>query len=373
MSTNSLVNSTSGNNNHVAQTVPVPKDFAELKQTLSSRNDYVRSKVETCSNFIRRGNDRFYKSYVEHIQTKHAYTFNYIGHLRQHYTHFYHFVKECLNDKDIKRTSLVISSGMAMNLFILTLTTAQCMLGATTSLPGLLIAKWKHGDKWKTVAHLSNLEKFMAQHEKDYSNFIQKSPFYKYDHIGTIKKIWDTVWNSKESLDVMLASYFNASLSTISLLTKAGLSFPSRLLANDKPAMMKIVIEYSKEDTEEKMKKFVGKWNKKHPNQPVEILITTLDKKHSVLSFPRSEACKTFYKALMKKTQATIIEADGQKEFYIEALGRPGKKLTFVNEVYSTEKLDDTRNLSHVTYRIETKALRNINSYIKKNIKHIHV
>lgn len=115
-----------------------------------------------------------------------------MGNFRQHWKHFYHYVRECVND-DMELYKLVFSNNFLMNLFILSTTSIQCVANHAINKPDRLLARWKYGDNWREVANLTEIEKYIAQVEKDYSGFIDHTLFYMFDWIGKTRGIWQTI------------------------------------------------------------------------------------------------------------------------------------------------------------------------------------
>ncbi|MFA6916578.1 MAG: class I SAM-dependent methyltransferase [Parachlamydiales bacterium] len=355
--------------------IKTPKSLSDLKQTLTYYNGYGRSKIDAASTFIQQGNARFAEAYTLHIQTQHSYTFDFIGHLKQHYIHFYHFVKECLSDKDTSKIDLLFSGGMAMNLFILTSATLWCSLNMLSSLPSTLCAKWNHGEKWRTVAQLNELEKFQALHEKSYAEFSLAAPYYKYDYISAIKDLWNVVMNSKESLSIRIGSYINAVLSTIALLAKAGISVPLKafyaMQAKSEPDPLKMIVK----DKQKELHDFIETWNKANPHHVVEIVLETknemdANEDYKVLNIPHNIPLIPFCNDLMTLNKPKIIEINGQKELYVDVLNNTA--INWAPTLYSMKKIDDPKNRSYTTYKIAAANFKALSEVIGKEILYIH-
>src|SRR5262245_37026947 len=65
--------------------VKEPTSLQELKQTLSYRNEGIRPREGSRATWIEWGNVRYSKQYANYIQNHPAYTFDFLGHLRQHW------------------------------------------------------------------------------------------------------------------------------------------------------------------------------------------------------------------------------------------------------------------------------------------------
>src|SRR3990167_8401863 len=98
-----------------------------------------------------------------------------MGHLRQHWSYFTRYIQE--SRKDLSLKSIICSDNFAMNLFILLATTVQCLVGYLSSLPSILVARLTHGVNWRNATDLTALEKYEAQVEKEYSEYIDHTPF----------------------------------------------------------------------------------------------------------------------------------------------------------------------------------------------------
>lgn len=131
--------------------VKAPTTLEELQQAISYRNDCTRTKDGTRGTWIEWGNVRFAKQYAAFIQNHHAYAFDYIGHIRQHWKHFYHYMKESIQDPEISLKDLLLSDNFSMNMFILLTASIHCGISATTSFPSTVVARWKHGNQWRNV------------------------------------------------------------------------------------------------------------------------------------------------------------------------------------------------------------------------------
>jgi hypothetical protein len=360
--------------------VKEPTTLEELKQAISYRNDCTRPKEGTRATWIEWGNVRFSKQYAEYIQNHHAYAFDYIGHLRQHWQHFFSFIKECRHDKEVRLKDVLLSDNMAMNLFILTAATIQCSIGYATTLPSALIARWKHGENWHNVCNLTELEKFEALNEKEYSDFIEHTPFYVYDYIGKMKEMWRVVWNSPESFGTKLASALNATANSIGFIGKAMICAPIRMFytaeANQEPDTIKMLIK----DPDDELQTVIHQWEtKKDPlhdqNRKIEMIHATPDG-YKLISLPRYKPFTKICGFLSQTTKLEVLEIGSQKEISIDVLVEKDKKLHKVEGariVYEMDKLQDEEHRRYVTYQVNLYALKQFQQAIKlENIEYIH-
>src|SRR5262249_61590385 len=94
-----------------------PQTKNDLEQIMNARKDCNRPKEGSRYTWIEWGNVNFSKEYANFVQNHHSYAFNYIGYLRQHWKHFFYFVKESFQDEDVTFCHSLFNDGMAMNLF----------------------------------------------------------------------------------------------------------------------------------------------------------------------------------------------------------------------------------------------------------------
>lgn len=361
--------------------VKTPKTIDELKQAMSYRNDCLRPKDGTRATWIEWGNVRFSKQYAEFVQDHHDYAFDYIGHLRQHWKHFYYYVKESLHDKDVKLKDLIFSDNMAMNLFILTIASIQCSISAIVNTPSRLIARWKHGENWRQVANLTDLEKFHAQVELEYSNYIDHTPFYMFDYISKIKEMWNVVLNSKESLGIKAGSVLSAAMSSVTFLFKAAISAPIRAIytseANLEPDTIKMVVR----DPNNTIDTIIGRWEKEkdskyNKNQKIEVIYATSDGV-KLISVPRYRPFTKICGYIAEDPSLDIVEIGSQKEISVDVLLRgnqAAQKIEGARVVYEMENLQNPLE-RYVTYQVNVSALKSFQNAVNlygQNIEYIH-
>lgn len=342
-----------------------PTNLDELRQAAAYRNDCTRAKEGTRATWIEWGNVRFSKQYAEFIQDHHSYAFDFIGHLRQHWQHFYHFVKESMNDKEIKFRDLVFSDNMAMNMFILLTTTIQCSLSTVTSLPSMMMARWKHGENWRNVSNLSALEKFEAKVEEEYSNFIDHTPFYMFDYIGKIKEMWKSVWSAPDHWSVKLSNSVGAFASTFSFLAKGLISAPIRKFytaeTNLEPDTIKILIK----DPKNNLDGVIGRWEEEkdaefEKNCKIEVIYETPDG-HKLVSVPRYRPFTKICEYLANEFELELLEVGNQKEISVDVLvEKEQETLDIIGSrvVYEMDRLQDPDGRRYVTYQVPVDRLQ---------------
>lgn len=356
--------------------VKTPKTVDELKAAINYRSDCTRPKEGTRATWIEWGNVRSSKQYAQFIQNHHSYAFDYIGHMRQHWKHFYHFVKETLNDKDADKKISMQFDNLAMNLFILNTATIQLGIGALSSLPSAAMARWKHGENWREVCDLSALEKFEAQTELEYSNFIDHTPFYSFDYLGKIKEMWKTVAKAQEPITTKVSSFLGAAVSSVGFLAKAAISAPIRNFytseANVEPDTVKILVK----DPNNELDGVIERWEMtKGPhdkNLKMEVLFSTTDG-HKLVSVPRYRPFTEICKEVAKTSQLSIVEIGGQSQVSVDVImqketGAP--RIEGARFIYEMDRLQDPERKKYVTYQVNLVALKNF--LRQTNVEYIH-
>lgn len=352
--------------------VKTPKTLEELKTAISYRNDCTRPKQGTRATWIEWGNVRSSKQYADFIQNHHAYAFDFIGHIRQHWQHFYHFITESRQDPDIRLKDLVFSNDMAMNLFILLTATIQYSISSAAAFPNRLIARWQHGDSWHEVCNLSALETFEAENEKEYANFIDHTPFYSYPYLSKMKQMWQVIWNSQEPFKVKIASFTSAIFSSIGFISKAAISAPIRAFytaeANQEPETIKILIK----DPDDELHTVIEQWEKDpiyDEKLKIEVIYQTEDH-HKLVSIPRYKPFTTIFSYLNKTNNLELLEVGNQKEISIDLfLDENTPNPSVPRFIYELKKLQDSFNRRYVTYQTNVCALKN---FKELHIEYIH-
>lgn len=358
--------------------VKKPTTLSDLKQAIGYRNDCQRPKEGTRATWIEWGNVRYSKQYAQYLQNHHSYAFDSIGHLRQHWKYFYHFVKESLSDPDISAKHLLLSDNMVMNLFILMATTVQCSLGAVGSLPSALIARWKYGNKWRDVCHLTELEKFEARNEKEYADYLDHTPFYVYDYMKTLKEMWKVIRNSQESTKTKLISHLSAIPTSLGLIAKTVVCAPIKSFytaeANREPDLIKILIA----DPQDELKGVIDRWEKdtsRNKNEKIEVIHQTPDG-YKLVSLPRYRPFTKICGYLSHTKHLQILEIGSQKEVSIDVLvekDKPSPQVEGARIVYEMKRLQDEEEKRYVTYQVNLCALKQFQQTIKlENIEYIH-
>ena len=208
--------------------VKSPNSLEELRQAIAYRNDCQRTKIGTRATWLEWGNVRSSKAYAEYIQSHHAYAFDHIGHLRQHWQHFFQFFKESYQDPEVPLKDLLFSDNMVVNLFILCAASFQFASGAIASFPGATLARLKHGENWRNVVELTELEKFNARYQKKYSEFIDHTFFHMYDYLGEMREMFKTVVQPQATIGCKIASTLKAATTGLGFIGQALVCAPIR-------------------------------------------------------------------------------------------------------------------------------------------------
>lgn len=360
--------------------VKTPANLEELKQAISYRSDCTRPKEGTRATWIEWGNVRFSKQYASFIQNHHAYAFDYIGHLRQHWQHFYQFFKESVKDKDVRLQDLLFSDNMAMNAFILLTATIQCSIGSVSSFPSALVARWKYGNEWREVCNLSALERFEAENEKEYAAFIDHTPFYMYDYMNKMKQMWKTVWDSPESFAVKIASVLGAASSSLGFIAKALVSAPIKAFytseSNQEVDTIKVLIA----DPNNELDAVITRWENEKDAQfdqknEIEVVYGTPDG-HKLVSMPRYRPFTKICGYLSETSALQILEIGSQKEISVDVLMDKAQENPGIEGsqfIYSMDKLQDPEDKRYVTYQVSVAALKQFQQTVQlNNVEYIH-
>ncbi len=356
-----------------------PQNLDEMREAIQYRNDCTRGKDGTRATWIEWGNVRFSKQYAEFVQTHHSYAFDYVGHLRQHWQYVYHYIKESLND-GVGLFNLIFSDNFAMNLFILLIATVQCTTGQLVSLPSMLVARWQDGPNWRSVSNLTDLEKYAAQVEKEYSSFIDHTPFYMFDHIGKIKQLWRVVIKSQESWATKITSALNAISWSAGLLLTAAISAPVRAIytseANVEPDTIKVLIK----DPNNELRNVIKRWEKEKDAQvdkncKIEEIYTTPDG-YKLVSLPRYRPFTKICGYMTQTSKLELLEIGSQKGIAVDVLLNEGVKTPEINGarvVYEMDRLQDPEHRRYATYQVGVKALQGFLKQIgNQHIEYIH-
>lgn len=360
--------------------VKTPTSLAELKQAISYRNDCTRSKDGTRGTWIEWGNVRFAKQYAAFIQDHHSHAFDYIGHMKQHWKHFYHYMKESIKDPEISLKDLLLSDNMSMNLFILLTASIQCSISAATSSPSALLAHWKHGKQWRDVCNLSALEKFEAENEKAYSEFIDHTPFYMYPYMDKMKQMWTTILNPADPLTTRINNTIGALSSSIGFVAKALASVPVRSIytaeANQEPDTIKILIA----DPHDELNSVIARWEKEKNAKTeekckIEVIHSTSDG-HKLVSIPRYRPFTKICGYFSETSSLQLLEIGGQKEISVDLFMNKIQGVPVVDGaqfIYALDKLQDSQQKQYLTYQVQVASLKHFQKAIAlENIEYIH-
>jgi hypothetical protein len=272
---------------------------------------------------------------------------------------------------------LIFSGNFAMNIFILLTAAIQCVLGAITSLPGMLLARWQHGENWREVSNLTSLEKYTAKVEKEYSEYLDHTPFYMFDYIGKIKGVWETVFYSKEGMATKLASVLNAILWSLGMIIKAAISAPIRAIytaeANLEPDTVKVLIK----DPNNELEGVINRWEKEKDSLheahiKIEEIYSTPDG-YKFVSIPRYRPFTKICGHISETAKLELLEIGGQKNISIDVLLDVNSTLPAIQGtrmVYKMERLQDPQKRHYETYHV---ALSSLKEFLKASVvEYIH-
>jgi SAM-dependent methyltransferase len=360
--------------------IKAPTNLEELRQATAYRSDCQRPKIGTWATWIEWANVRFSKQYAEYIQDHHAYAFDHVGHLRQHRQHFFQFVKEARKSPDVRLDELLFSDNMAMNLFILSAAAFQCCSGALASFPAASLARMKHGDAWRNAVNLTDLEKFEARYQKEYSDFIDHTPFYMYDYLGKMREMFKVVAGSQESVGTKIASTLSAAVSSLGFIGQAMVCTPIRSFytaeANLEPDTIKILIKDPKNELETVMAQWEKEKDPQHDSQKKISVIYETPDGHKLVSLPRYRPFTKICGYLSDTEQLQLLEIGSQKEISVDLLLKKDQADHLVEgarKVYEMEKLQDAEKRRYATYQTHVSALKQFERTVgKDSIEYIH-
>jgi SAM-dependent methyltransferase len=366
--------------NAMAAFVRQPQTNEELEEAISYRNDPVRPKQGTRATWIEWGNVRFSKQYAEYIQTKPGYGFDYTGHLRQHFKHFFTYIKECRKDK-ISWGELIFSSDMAMNLFILLAASIQCSVGMVVSIPSRMIARLRYGKDWEGKVEMSTLDRFDAKVEKEYSTFIDHTPFYMFPNLEKIKELWKMVLGAKEGVFSKISNLPGAFARTASLIMKSAISLPVRAIftseANLEPDKVAVLIDDPKDEIGEIQRQWSENRASQDADKNIEV-VYSLETKRKYLLLPRYRPFSEIVQLIAQNSSISLIRIGGQESISLDVLSNapvasedliPSARL-----VYTLPKLQDEKERHYATYQVSVKNLQNFVNALKEDskIEYIH-
>lgn len=359
--------------------VKAPQTLEELRQAIHYRNDCTRTKDSTRATWLEWGNVRSSKQYTEFIQNHHLYAFDYIGHLRQHWKYFYHYLKESRKDH-VPLKTLVYSNNFSMNLFVLLAATIQFSTSFVSNIPARVIARWRHGANWRNVSNLTELEKYDAQVEKEYCNFIDHTPFYKFNYFGKIKQIWRIVAKSKEHWTTRISNGPKAAIWTLSLFMKGAISAPVRAIYTSEkflePELVKILIK----DPGNELNDVITRWEKeKDPvldaQNKIETVYSTPDG-YKLVSLPRYRPFTKICSYFTETSKLELLEVGSQKGISVDVLLEKDAitpAIEHAKVIYEMPRLQDPLNKRYATYHLDVEILKTFQQKIGlQNIEYIH-
>lgn len=338
--------------------VKEPTNLAELTEAARYRKDSVRPRNGTRATWIEWGNVRYSKQFAEFVRTKHAYAFDYLGHLKQHCRYFTAYLRESRRTQSL--SSILLSEDFAMNLFILSATIFQCAWGYLSSLPSACIARMRHGASWRNATDLTALERYEAAVENEYSRFIDHTPFYMFPYLSKIKGLWSASWNGNEGAWVKCVSLVQAAVSSVGLGIKAAICAPIRAIYRQngqyvEPETVSVLVK----DPENSLQ--TGNLMIGDQNYPIRVIHQTADG-HKLVLMPRyrpfTEWCKQIAAA---NAPIELYGIGDQHEITLDIVLDRGEATPLAPPhgrlLYEMERLQDAQDRRYATYEVPVEGL----------------
>jgi hypothetical protein len=353
--------------------VKAPQNVEDLKIAAKYRKDSYKTPDSTRATWIEWGNVRYAKQFAEFIQDHHASAFDYIGHLKQHWTHFTNYLTE--SRRDLSWGQIICSDNFATSLFILLTTTVQCLTSYVGYLPSMAIARCRHGVNWRDATDLTALERYQAQVEKEYSEFIDHTPAYMFPYLRKIRGLWDTVIRSDESSWVKALSFMDALSGTVGLLVKAAICAPVRMIyttsdgqviQNDRIA---VLIKDPSNKITDKGIEIEGE------QYPVKVVYATQDL-HKLVLMPSYRPFTAFCKNLPEAVE--LVEIGSQSNITLDVLYEELEQSLSHDEgearlIYQMKRLQDPGKRRYATYAVPVGKLAALIKRIgKEKVEYIH-
>lgn len=353
--------------------VKAPQNLQDLKIAAKYRKDSYKTPDSTRATWIEWGNVRYAKQFAEFIQDHHASAFDYIGHLKQHWTHFTNYLTE--SRRDLSWGQLICSDNFATSLFILLTTTVQCLTSYVGYLPSMAIARCRYGVNWRDVTDLTAVERYQAQVEKEYSEFIDHTPAYMFPYLSKIRGLWDAVIRSDESSWVKALSFMDALSGTVGLLVKAAICAPVRMIyttsdgqviQNDRIA---VLIKDPSNKITDKGIEIEGE------QYPVKVVYATQDL-HKLVLMPSYRPFTAFCKNLPEAVE--LVEIGSQSNITLDVLYGELEENLLHDEVearliYQMKRLQDPGKRKYATYEVPVGKLAALIERIgKEKVEYIH-
>ena len=350
-----------------------PQNLEELKIAAKYRKDSVRPVDGTKATWLEWANVRYSKQFASFIQGHHVHAFDYIGHLKQHWTHFTHYF--CAARKDLSRKEVIMSENFGMNLFILASAAAECLFGYIQTLPSRIIAQFSHSDNAQNkTRHFTALEKYKQQVAKDYAQFIEKTPFYLFPYLSRIQKMWGAIWNAEESKWTKLASLPDATLTTLGWGLKALVSAPiqSSYVKEDgqyvEPDTVSILIHDPNNHFTTGVKKIAGN------DFSIKVIYQTPDQ-YKLVTVPRYRPFTLLCKELAMSQDVKLIEVGSQPTITVDVVeDDQDHDIPNARRIYKLNKLQDPeRKCYYATYEVDVSSLQQfIDQVGSDKIEYVH-
>lgn len=334
--------------------IKAPGNVEELEKAAVLRKNFIQAPEASRSTWIEWGNVRYSQRYAEFIQDHHAYAFDYIGHLKQHWIHYKNYIKECRKNPLISFSDLFFSENGITALFILLTASVQLSMNYITSLPSQLIARIRFGSKWREVVNLTTLEKFQAKTEKEYASFIVHTPYFQFPWLQTMRNMWQCIWQSKESIGVKLSNSICAIVPSLGYLTTAVIAFVSKMVFGasfEQERRIEMIIQDPQN--------CLNQIQQDNPDLKIEVVLQTTDKA-KLICLPRYMPMTNFIKKMSQYDSMKIVSIANNKSAPIDLLLSSGDQLQQIqgaSMVYEMPVLQDPDNKRYAHYDVEVSSI----------------
>lgn len=337
----------------------------ELKIATAYINNYKRSFVSPRATMIEWCNVRYSQSYAQFLQNHHGYSFDFIGHIKQHYSQFKLFITECRKEKSVSFSDLFFKEDLPMAFFILATSTIQLLISHVTALPSRAIARIQFGTQWREVTSLTPLEKFEALEEKKYADFILHTPFYQYPWLNRMAQMWKTALTAKEGFFAKACTLTSCVFKSVNLIATSLVSLPLILIFGrlaPAPEVIHMIIK----DPDNNLDKVIKKCRFAQ-NASVKTLMSTACG-HKLLEVPRYRPMTDFLKQASKEPSIELIELASQTKIPVDVIHK-GKlpRAKGARALHSDHIIHDASNKKLSSFEVEAKDLL---KFIKQTGKH---
>jgi hypothetical protein len=269
-----------------------------------------------------------------------------------------------------------IGENFAINLFMVVSMTFVLGSGFLASLPSRAVARVKDGVNWREATDLTALERYQAEIAKDYSEFLDRTPFHMYPYLEKIKGLWTTIWNSKESYLTKFTSVFSALSSTIGLAVNAAVCAPIKAMYTQDGKYIEVdkvgIIIHDPQDQFKGDFTWVGE-----ELIGIDVIYETLDK-HKLVSVPRYRPFTELCKQLPQMPGVKLVTIAGQPKVTIDVLidedEVPGAVVgEGTKRLFTMHKLQELGKRCYATYELKVEKLAEFVRVVRGDrIEYVH-